>query len=276
MSKLHNEVESLFNGKEVRRSRLGEQSLYAAVDVVKVLSDQPDPAEHWKDLKAWNRNITGLARHVKVPQPDGTWAELEMLTTEQVLRLVQSIDSPKAERIRLWLAETGHQRLEEAADPELAIKRTRTVYEGQGYSRDWIQKRIRSMGARHELTGQWYRRGATESEQYRVLTNELSRGTFGMDVEQYRRHKNLRAENLRDHMSDLELALLTLGETTAAILHRDRDSIGQEDLERDVRDAGEIAGLARQEIERRTGKSVPTPDNYVRPLFRRTRRVNAA
>ena len=276
MSKLHSEVESLFNGTEVRRSRLGDQWLYAAVDVVNVLSDQPDPAEHWKDLKAWNRHITGLARQVKVPQQDGTWVELEMLTTEQVLRLVQSIDSPKAERIRLWLAETGHQRLEEAADPELAIKRTRTVYEGQGYSRDWIQKRIRSMGARHELTGQWYRRGATESEQYRVLTNELSRGTFGMDVEQYRRHKNLRTENLRDHMSDLELALLTLSETTAAILHRDRDSIGQEDLERDVRDAGEIAGLAREEIERRTGKPVSTPDNYVRPLFRRTRRVKAA
>ena len=276
MSKLSNEVESLFSGTDVRRSRLGDQWLYAAADVVKALSDQPDPAEHWKDLKAWNRHITGLVRHVKVPQSDGTWVELEMLNTEQVLRLVQSIDSSKAERVRLWLAETGRQHLEEAADPELAIKRTRTLYENKGYSRDWIQKRIRATGARHELTGQWYRRGAAESEQFRALTNELSRSAFGMDVEQYRRHKNLRTENLRDHMTDLELALMTLSETTAAILHKDRDSIGQEDLERDVRDAGEIAGLARQEIERRTGKPVATADNYVRPLFRRPRRVKAA
>lgn len=274
--KLHNDLETLLHADAIRKLRLGDSWLYSATDLLAALSDHPDPAEHWEDLKRWEPSLASLTRQVQVRADDGSYHPVEMLDTEQALRVLQSLHSPAAERIKLWLAEAGRMRLEEAADPELAIRRTRQIYEQRGYSRPWIEKRLRSISARHELTGQWFRRGVQESDQYRALTNELMASAFGMDVQAYKDYKGLRTESLRDHMNDLELALTQLSETTAAFLHQDRDSTGLDQLRRDVQDAGQIAGQTRLEIERRLGKPVVSPDNQARPGTRKKQRLTPA
>jgi len=259
-------IQNLLDGRAVPRVRLGDAWLYGAKDVVRLIGDG---RTDWQDLKCQAHQLAAIARKVQVAGIDGKWEAVDMLDTEGVLRLVQSIPGHHAERIKAWLAESGQQRLEESADPELAIRRTRMLYEQHGYSKDWIEKRIRSVGARHELTRQWFKRGATESDHYRQLTNELMLGAFGMDVEVYRRYKLLGAESLRDHMDDLELALTTLGETTAAMLHKQRNSQGIAQLQRDVHDAGEIAGRTRQLIEQKLGRAVASGSNYLSAPARR-------
>ena len=189
------------------------------------------------------------------------------MTAVDALRLVQSIRSPRAERIRLWLAESAKQRIEEMENPELAVLRTRELYERKGYSRRWIDKRLRGVSSRQELTGEWARRGAAESDDYRQLTNELFQHGFGMDVQGYRRYKGLTnrpGENLRDHMTDLELVLTMLGEATATVFMRDRDAHGLDDLTIAAKDAGDVVASAKAEIERHSGKMVAYPGNHLR------------
>src|SRR5205085_9835427 len=170
------------------------------------------------------------------------------------------------------------ERIAEAQNPELAVLRTRKLYESRGYSRRWVDKRLRGVSARHELTGEWYKRGATESDQFRTLTNTIMEEGFGMDVEAYRRHKGLfkTGENLRDHMSDLELALTALGETAAVALHRDRDSENFDELLADVKDAGEVVARTRAEIEQRLGHAVVEAANHRGWWAGRRRTANSA
>jgi hypothetical protein len=249
-------LRSLLASDEVRRYDIDGRRLFAAVDVIAALADTTQPQQYWSDLKAREPQLANLV--------DGTSDELDLIAVEGVLRLVQSIPSPKSERIKQWLARSARQRLEEAENPELAVIRTRKLYESKGYSPRWIDKRLRGVNARHELTSEWFKRGAAESDQYRALTNEMMRGAFGSDVEGLRRFKGLHStrENLRDHMSDIELALTSLAETVAVNLHRTRDSRGVEQLVADAKDAGEVVAETRQAIEVRTGKPVVTPGNY--------------
>src|SRR5215212_7526001 len=218
----------LLNSEQVRRALTQEgRTLFAVVDVVAALSGSRQPAEYWADLKVREPALANLSQPISfAPDAEALPVTLDGVDIEGVLRLVQSIPTARAERVRRWLAQTARERLEEENNPELAVMRTRRLYESKGYSRRWVDKRLRGVSARHELTGEWYKRGATESDQYRALTNAFMKGAFGMEVEEYRRHKNLfkTGENLRDHMSDLELALTALGETVAVALHRDRDS----------------------------------------------------
>jgi hypothetical protein len=257
---------ALLNGETVRRVLAQDgRTLYAAVDVVAALSGSRQPAEYWADLKVREPALANLSQPMSfTPDAEALPVTLDGVDIEGVLRLVQSIPTARAERLRRWLAQTARERLEEENNPELAVMRTRRLYESKGYSRRWVDKRLRGVSARQELTGEWYKRGATESEQYRALTNILVKGAFGMEVEEYRRHKNLfkTGENLRDHMSDLELALTALGETVAVALHRDHDSRGYEALEADARDAGEIVARTRDEIEARTGRPVVQSGNH--------------
>jgi hypothetical protein len=243
----------LRNGK-IRQTNRDGRTLYAAVDVVAALTNPSDAAGTWSELKRHEPAVAALC--VAVVFDDGQQQALpqveEAVATDAVdlegmLRLVQSVHSSKAERLRKWLAQSARERVEEAENPELAVLRTRRLYEQQGYSRRWVDKRLRGVSARHELTGEWFKRGATESDQFRVLTNDLMRGAFGMEVEEYRRFKNLfkTGENLRDHMSDVELALTALGETVAVELHRQRNSRSFEQLDADARDAGDMVSRVR-------------------------------
>ncbi len=258
-------INTLLTDQRVRRSILDTRPVYAAVDIVGVLADAQDPVELWNDLKDREPALADLVVVCDFLGVEGSMQILEALDLDGVLRLVQSISSPKAERIKNWLARSARERLEEAENPELAILRTRRAYEQHGYSRRWIDQRLRSVSARHELTGEWYRRGVRSSDEFRTLTNELMRAAFGMDVESYRRYKGLyrTGENLRDHMTDLELALSSLGETTAAVLHRDRHTSGFDALVEDARASGSIIAKTRRDIERQAGRSVVSAANHL-------------
>jgi DNA-damage-inducible protein D len=266
--KLPTELHDLLNHPSLRRARLGEDWLYSIADLLAILAEQAEPAlgfaspiSTFEALLRIEPNLARLVRRVKMLSSSRGFETVEMLPLHGVLHLLQLIDSPGTHRLRQWLAVAGREWIEEQDDPELAIRRTRSILESRGHSREWIEKRLGGMWARQELTGQWARRGALDDD-YRTLTNYLMAGTFGMDVETYKRYKGIGPENLRDHMNDLELALTVLGETTAAILHRERNSRGHGDLHRDVVDAGAIARRTREDLESRLGRPVATPDHY--------------
>lgn len=262
----HDGFGNLVGSDRVRRVLTADgRTVYAVVDLVEQLAGTRQPAEYWADLKLREPVLATLCQQVRyAASADAEPVTLDAVDVEGVLRLVQSIPTARAERVRRWLAQTARERLEEEKNPELAVLRTRRLYESKGYSRRWVDKRLRGVSARHELTGEWFKRGATESDQYRGLTNAIMKGAFGMEVEQYRQHKNLfkTGETLRDHMSDLELALTALGETVAVALHRDHDSRGYKQLEADATAAGEIVAKTREEIELRTGRPVVQSGNY--------------
>ena len=230
-------VGALLADERIRHVIHDGRTVYAAADVVAVLAESEHPAEFWEDLK---NHHPALADRAVVASFSGF--DIDALDATGVFRLVQSLESPRAEKIKEWLAQTARERLEEAEDPELALLRTRQAYEQAGYSRQWIDQRMRAVSARHELTSEWYRRGVRDSGEFRTLTNLMMQAAFGMDVETYRRYKGLfrTGQNLRDHMTDLELALTTLGETAAVELARQRHSTGFEQLMVDAKETGRI------------------------------------
>jgi hypothetical protein len=254
-------LNSLLNDRRVRQVIHDGAATYPAADLVAVLTDSEHPQELWADLKRIHPALADRA--VVFTLEDGE--EVDALDVAGIARLVQSVDSPRAEKLKNWLAQTAQERLEEAENPELALLRTRYAYEQQGYSRQWIDQRMRAVSARHELTGEWYRRGVRDSEEFRDLTNVMMRSAFGMDVEAYRRYKGLfrTGQNLRDHMTDLELALTTLGETAAVELARQRHSSGFDQLLVDAKDTGQVISGTRAEIERQTGRPIVSAMNHL-------------
>jgi DNA-damage-inducible protein D len=253
-----NGVQQLLNDQRVRCAEFEGRTVYAAADIAGVLAESDHAAELWEDLK---RREPALVAAV-VPA-----AEFDALDTAGVFRVAQALDTPRAERIKQWLAATAMERIEEQDDPELALLRTRQHYEAQGFSRQWIDQRLRSVSGRQELTSEWYRRGVRASEEFRALTNEMMQAAFGMDVEAYRRYKGLfrTGANLRDHMTELELALTALSEGTAVELARQRRSQGFDALLLDAKETGQIIAKTRQAIEERTGRPVVSAINFIRP-----------
>ena len=251
-----NGVQHLLNDERVRRVQHEGRTLFAAADVAAALAETEHAAELWADLK---RREPALAAQVQAT------AEFEAIDLAGVFRLVQALDTPRAERIKAWLAQTAVERIAEQDDPELALLRTRQAYEQAGHSRQWIDQRMRSVSGRQELTSEWYRRGVRESEEFRALTNEMTQAAFGMDVESYRRYKGLyrTGANLRDHMTELELALTALSESTAVELARQRRSSGFDALLLDAKETGQIIARTRAEIEQRTGRPVVSAVNHL-------------
>ena len=183
--------------------------------------------------------------------------------TEGIFRLIQSIPSPKAEPFKRWLAKVGYERLQEIENPELATKRTRMLYKLKGYPEDWIEKRMRGIAIREELTDEWKKRGASAQKDYEILTAEISKATFGITPNQYKKLKGLKRENLRDHMDDFELIFNMLGERATTEIHRNENSKGFSKLKADARVGGDIAGGARKKLEKRLGRSIVTKNNFV-------------
>jgi len=254
-----NGVQQLLNDQRIRRADFEGRTIYAAIDVAGVLGESDHAAELWEDLK---QREPALADAV-IATP-----EFDALDVPGVFRLAQVLDTPRAERIKQWLAQTAAERIEEQDDPELALLRTRQHYEAQGFSRQWIDQRMRSVSGRQELTGEWYRRGVRASDEFRALTNEMMQAAFGMDVEAYRRYKGLvrTGQNLRDHMTEVELALTALSESTAVELARQRRSQGFDALLLDAKETGQIVARTRQAIEERTGRPVVSAVNFIRPV----------
>lgn len=259
---------TLFQEKTIRRVWYQDRWFFSIIDVIAILTDSPNPRRYWSDLKR-DLEAEGFGEvyaqsvQLKMEAPDGKMRVTDAADTTTLLRIIQSIPSPKAEPFKRWLAEIGTQRLEEIENPELAMERMRALYEAKGYSQDWIEKRMRGIVIRNELTEEWEERGAHEGREYAILTNEIAQATFGMGVQDHKDYKGLKRENLRDHMTDLELILTMLGEATTTALHRERDSQGFPKLKTDAHDGGQVAGRTRRDIEEQTGAPVVSPTNYL-------------
>jgi hypothetical protein len=201
---------------------------------------------------------------LKLAAEDGKMRETDCANTEGLLRIIQNIPSPKVEPLKRWLAKVGYERIQEVKNPELATKRTKLLYKLKGYPEDWIEKRMRGIAIREELTDEWKKRGAETNNDYEILTAEISQATFGIKPNEYKKLKGLKRQNLRDHMDDFELILTMLGERTTAEIHRTKDTKGLPRLKDDARRGGEVAGTARKQIERNIGRSVVSKNNFLR------------
>ena len=266
---------ALFQRKEVRRAIHNNEWWFVIADVVAALTDSVDPQGYIKDMRRRDPEISKgwgqIATPLSIATPGGP-QNLNCANTEGIFRLIQSIPSPKAEPFKRWLARVGYERIQEIEDPELGTKRTRALYKAKGYSDDWIEKRMRSIAIRDELTDEWKKRGVKEKREYAILTAEISEATFGLTPSQYAEFKRLKRENLRDHMTDLELIFSMLGEAATTEITRTRDAQGFPENRQTARAGGTVAGNARRELEQKSGRKVVTSVNYL-ALAQSTKKV---
>ena len=258
---------SVFDGNQVRKVLFNNQWYFSVVDVCSVLTQSSDPRAYWKKLKqrlvADGSQLVTFCHQLKLESADGKKYLTDCATMEGMFRIIQSIPSPKAEPFKAWLAKVGRERIEEIQNPELGIERVRALYAKKGYPKDWIEKRIQSMAIRQKLTDEWDERGAKTEFDYAILTNEIMQGAFNLKVSEHKEVKGLEKENLRDHMTDLELIITMLGEATTTQLTKKRDSRGVAKLKTDAQDGGAVAGRAREDIERQTGIPVVSRENFL-------------
>ena len=261
---------ALFQSREIRRALHNDEWWFVITDIIAALTDAADPSDYWKKMRrrdpALGLDSQGGGQIVPPLELEfdtaGGRDKLQCWNTQGIFRLIQSIPSPKAEPFKRWLAKVGKERLDEIENPELAMGRMQDLYEKKGYPKEWIDKRLRGIAVRQDLTDEWKQRGVTSSQEFAILTNEIMQGTFALKVDEYKQVKALARENLRDHMTDIELILTMLGEATTTKLHRDRDSVGMPKLKKDAKDGGAVAGRTRKDIEQQSGKPVISPDNF--------------
>jgi prophage antirepressor-like protein len=257
---------AVFQEKTIRHTWHNEEWWFSVADVCGVLTDSADAGAYWRKLKqrlaAEGSEVVTNCHGLKLEAPDGKQRVTDCANTEGLLRIIQSIPSPKAEPFKRWLAQVGYERVKEIENPELAMGRMQDLYEKKGYPKEWIDKRLRGIAVRQDLTDEWKERGAASSKEFAILTNEIMQGAFDLKVDEYKQVKSLARENLRDHMTDIELILTMLAEATTTKLHRDRDSQGMEPLKKDAKDGGAVAGRTRKDIEHQTGKPVISKENF--------------
>jgi hypothetical protein len=257
---------ALFQRKEIRRIIHNNEWWFVVVDVVAALTDSANPTDYFNKVRQRDPELAkgyGQIVHPLLVPTAGGPQKLNCANTEGIFRLIQSIPSPKAEPFKRWLARVGYERIQEIEDPELAAKRTRAIYQAKGYSDDWIEKRMRSIAIRDELTDEWKKRGVREQREYAILTAEISKATFGLTPTEYAEFKKLKRENLRDHMSDLELIFSMLGEAATTEIARNRDTQGFPQNKQAAHAGGKVAGNARRELEKKSGRKVVTHENYL-------------
>ena len=262
---------ALFQRKEIRRTIHNNEWWFVITDVVTALTDSVDPSQYLKRIRQRDPQLNEIFKGgVQIVPPLGLEFDttggrqlLQCWNTEGFFRLIQSIPSPKAEPFKRWLARVGYERIQEIEDPELATKRIHAIYKAKGYSDDWIEKRLRSIAIRDELTDEWKKRGVKEQRDYAILTAEISQATFGLTPSLYAEFKRLKRENLRDHMTDLELIFSMLGEAATTEITRTRDAQGFPESRQAAHAGGTVAGNARRELEKKSGRKVVTSDNYL-------------
>jgi len=258
----------VFRGKEIRRVLEANEWLFSVVDIIAALTDSNKPRDYWYRMKRREKESSGvelstLCRQLKIQASDGKKYLTDMVNTENAFRIIQSTPSPKAEPFKRWLARVGYERIQEIEDPELGTKRTRALYKAKGYSEGWIEKRMRGIAIREELTDEWKKRGVTDEPEYAILTAEISKATFGLTPSQYKKLKGLKRENLRDHFSDLEQIFSMLGEAATTEITRNKDVQGFHESKDAAQEGGDVAGKARKDLESRTGKKVVSGRNYL-------------
>jgi hypothetical protein len=258
---------ALFEGQQIRRHWDDEKELwyFSIMDVIGVLAQTERPRKYWNDLKSKLKHegsqLSEEIGQLKMEASDGKRYLTDVADTEVMLRLIQSIPSPNAEPFKLWLARVGYERLEETADPELAINRALKTYLQKGYSREWINQRLKSIEIRKALTDEWERRGVKEGLEFAILTNEITEAWAGLTTREYKKLKDLKKENLRDNMTNLELVLNMLAETATTAISEKREPKNLDENKMVAHEGGSIAGNARKQIEGKTGRRVITSQN---------------
>ena len=259
----------LFNQKEVRRywNEDDEQWYFSIIDIVAILSETTNPKRYWSDLKSKLKKegsqVYDNIVHLKMLAPDGKKYNTDCFNTEDLLRTIQSIPSPKAEPFKIWLAKVGYERIEETEDPELAFDRAMQTYLKKGYSKEWINQRLKSIEVRKELTDEWDDRGVKKGLEYAILTDEITKAWADKSIKEYKKFKGLKKQNLRDNMTNLELVLNMLAEaSTTEISKKKKPTIFSENKVI-AKQGGHVAGTARKEIESKTGESIVSSDNAV-------------
>ena len=259
----------LFQQKQVRSvwDEQEEKWYFSIIDVIEILTENSRPRKYWSDLKARlikeGSEVSEKIGQLKLIAPDGKLRMTDVADTKQIIRLIQSIPSKNAEPFKLWLAQVGAGRLEEIENPELATQRTRELYKLKGYPEDWIEKRMRSIAIREELTDEWKERGVKEQMEYAILTAEISKATFGLIPSEYKKLKGLKSQNLRDHMTDLELIFSLLGQASTTNIVKNKNPKGFAENKKVAQQGGKIAGDARKALELESGENVVSAKNYL-------------
>ena len=259
----------VFEDKKIRRTFYKGEWYFSIIDIVEVLTGSPNARRYWSNLKIQLSDNEGFVQlypktvQLKLESSDGKQYLTDTANTETLFRIIQSIPSPKAEPFKQWLAKVGYERVQEIEDPELATKRTHEIYKAKGYSDAWIEKRMRGIAIREELTDEWDKRGVKLQREYAILTAEISKATFGMTPSEYKQHKGLQQENLRDHMTGIELIFSMLGEAATKEIAVNRDAQGFEENKSAAKMGGKIAKNAREELEQETGKPVISKENHL-------------
>lgn len=259
----------VFNDNNIRRIFHEGAWWFSIIDVVGALSESSNPRRYWSDLKRQLVETESFIQlyekivQLKLPASDGKNYKTDCADTETIFRIIQSIPSPKAEPFKRWLAKVGYERIQEIEDPELASERARELYKAKGYDDAWIEKRMRGIQIRAELTDEWDKRNVGSSREFAILTAEISKATFGMTPSEYKEHKSLARENLRDHMTDLELIFTMLGEASTTEIACSKDAQGFNENKSAAKAGGNVAGKARKDLEKQSGKKVVTDQNYL-------------
>jgi len=253
-------VRSVWNEEE-------QQWYFSIVDIIEILTNSPNPQVYWRVLKKrlrdeGNETVTNC-NGLKMEAADGKMRLTDVANTKQLLRLIQSIPSPKAEPFKQWLAQVGYERIQEIENPELAAQRTRELYKQKGYPDEWIEKRMRSIAIREELTDEWHKHGVKEQKEYSILTSEIAKATFGLTPPAHKALKQLKSQNLRDHMTDLELIFSMLGEASTTEIVKTNDPQGFEQNKTVAKQGGKIAGDARKALEKKTNKKIASASNFL-------------
>ncbi len=268
----------LFESKQIRTVwNESDQKWYFVVeDVVAVLTDSTDPKQYIKRMRQRDEELAkGWVQFVPILSVDTSGGKQKMgcANAKGLLRIIQSVPSPKAEPFKLWLAQVGADRLDEIENPELATQRTRELYKLKGYPDDWIEKRMRSIAIREELTDEWKTRGVKEQKEYAILTAEISKATFGITPSEYKKVKGLKTQNLRDHMNDLELIFSMLGEASTTAIVKTKNPKGFTENQIVAKQGGSVAGKARRDLEMKTGKKIVSSENYL-PEVKKSKQLN--
>ncbi|KKQ91531.1 MAG: Prophage antirepressor [Candidatus Woesebacteria bacterium GW2011_GWB1_39_10] len=259
---------AIFKGKDIRRDIYKNEWWFSVVDVIEALTDSVKPRVYWNAMKTRVKASEGVelstfCRQLKLTSSDGKKYKTDCANTESLFRIVQSIPSPKAEPFKRWLAKVGYERIQEIEDPELATKRTRALYKAKGYPDTWIERRMRGIEIRETLTDEWRKHNVSKDVEYAILTAEISKATFGITPSEYKKLKGLKRENLRDHMNDLELLFSQLGEAATTEITKVENPMGLAENKSVSKRGGNIAGGARQKLEKETGMKVTTSKNYL-------------
>jgi hypothetical protein len=257
----------LFKNKKIRKTLHNDEWWFVVEDVVLALIDSVNVKDYINKMRRRDPDLSkgyGQIVHTLGIDTEGGHQMINCSNTEGIFRIIQSIPSPKAEPFKRWLAKVGYERIQEIENPELATKRTRILYKLKGYSDEWIEKRLRGIAIREELTDEWQKRGAREQKDYEILTAEISKATFGITPTEYKNLKGLKRQNLRDHMDDFELIFTMLGEKSTTEIHRTEDSQGVQELSEDAKIGGDIAGGARKKLEDKLGRSIVSKKSFLK------------